>query len=62
MLVGGESLNQSDWCMDSGASEHMCNDRDLFEQYSEITDERKVRIGDGSYLKILGIGKIKLEA
>lgn len=41
VLVGGESLNQSDWCMDNGASEHMCNDRDLFEQYSEITDERQ---------------------
>jgi len=36
-FVGGQPLNETDWRMDSGASEHMCN-LNLFEQYDEVAD------------------------
>lgn len=61
-FVGGQPLNETDWCMDSGASEHMCNNLNLFEQYDEVADRRKVKIGNGAFLKICGVGTIKLDA
>lgn len=29
-FVGGQPLNETDWCMDSGASEHMCTNLNFF--------------------------------
>ncbi|KAL4710557.1 hypothetical protein ACJJTC_008959, partial [Scirpophaga incertulas] len=53
----------SEWLLDSGASEHMCHDRSLFTDFSEnINISRKVKIGDGSTLNILGLGTVEVEA
>ncbi|KMQ86201.1 integrase core domain protein, partial [Lasius niger] len=61
-FMGGTPLNEADWCMDSGASEHMCNNLDFFENYRKVTDERKVKIGNGTFLKICGVGTVELDA
>lgn len=46
---------QSKWIIDSGASEHMVSERDLFTSLTEVTD-RSVVVGDGRHLPVLGVG------
>jgi len=53
-------LNSNDWCLDSGASEHMCNDKNLFETLKEEQAAGKIKIGDGTLLDIEGTGTVKL--
>ncbi|KAG5887299.1 hypothetical protein JTB14_007026 [Gonioctena quinquepunctata] len=48
--------------MDTGASEHMCWDKRLFETLTESQMERKVKIGDGNMLDVAGIGNVILWA
>ncbi|KAG5895417.1 hypothetical protein JTB14_029428 [Gonioctena quinquepunctata] len=55
-------LLSDDWCMDTGASEHMCWDKRLFETLTESQMERKVKIGDGNMLDVAGIGDVILWA
>jgi len=56
------SLNSNDWCLDSGASEHMCNDKNLFETLKEEQAAGKIKIGDGTLLDVEGTGTVKLYA
>uniref|UniRef100_A0A1Y1LCN3 Endonuclease n=1 Tax=Photinus pyralis TaxID=7054 RepID=A0A1Y1LCN3_PHOPY len=50
------------WLVDSGASEHMCYERDLFVNYRKLTLEKEVVIGDGKKINAVGIGQIQLLA
>lgn len=59
-MYGQEESNL--WYMDSGASEHMCKDKNSFTEYSELKEPRKILIGDGSIITATGIGQVKLEA
>lgn len=52
----------SDWFLDSGASEHMCFDVDSFANYQKLLVAKDVVIGDGTTIKALGYGDIDLEA
>lgn len=60
-LIGDSNLNGHNWCMDSGASDHMCHEKEQFD-YLENTTGKKVKIGDGRSLELEGIGKITLNA
>lgn len=54
------SSNSSKWVIDSGASEHMTFDRDLFTSTSFCqTSERSVVVGDGRHLPVLGVGEVQ---
>ncbi|KAK9687530.1 hypothetical protein QE152_g36191 [Popillia japonica] len=55
-----KKLEASDWCMDTGASEHMSWERSLFKTLNTIQTEKKVKIGDGSVLEVTGIGNIEI--
>ena len=47
------------WVADSGASHHMSNHREWFTEFHDISEAgRKVIIGDGSQLRVLGCGTI----
>lgn len=46
--------------MDSGDSDHMTGDRSLFSFLTKYFDGRTVSIADGSYLRMDGIGTIKI--
>ncbi|KAG5866664.1 hypothetical protein JTB14_016898 [Gonioctena quinquepunctata] len=52
-------LLSDDWCMDTGASEHMCWDERLFETLTESQMERKVKIGDGNMLDVADKNKVE---
>lgn len=46
--------------MDTGASEHMCNNKKLFETLKEEQAAGKIKIGDGTVLDVKGKGIVKL--
>ncbi|GAA0147742.1 hypothetical protein LIER_07368 [Lithospermum erythrorhizon] len=55
-----ESSKLSSWIVDSGASEHMTGDVNVFYKFSPHPSPSTVRIADGSHSKVAGIGSIKL--
>ena len=46
------------WVIDSGATEHMASEKDLFSSYKEITAQQKVCVTDGRSLHAVGVGTI----
>ncbi len=48
-----------DWFIDSGCSEHVTYDRDLFSLYIEH-EQSNVKLGDGNSVKVVGKGDITL--
>lgn len=55
-------LAVNDWCMDTGASEHMCHDKSFFSQLVPSDLSRKVKVGNGNLLNVLGVGTVHLWA
>ena len=45
------------WLIDSGASNHMCNNRDYFQNFKASSD-KEITIADGNKMKIIGEGDI----
>ena len=41
-FTASEGLSSDSWVMDSGASAHMCKDRDAFEEYTEVRHPRSI--------------------
>src|ERR1044072_6853114 len=48
------------WVIDSGASDHMTSRSSLFKTYSPCSGNEKIRIADGTFSAIAGIGNITL--
>ncbi|KAJ8870603.1 hypothetical protein PR048_029626 [Dryococelus australis] len=59
---GTRCLNSEDWYVNSGASKHMCSQRNLFSQPKCLEELRNIVIGNGSRLVAEGIGTVKVEA
>lgn len=68
VAVQGSALNTSVavnfkkgmWFLDSGASDHMTGDSSLFNSYAPCHNLPRVRIADGSYSPVAGLGSVKL--
>lgn len=50
------------WYADSGASEHMCYVKSLFNSLEKLEKPRYVKIGDGSMLEVLGTGTVDVSS
>nr|GFA12496.1 retrotransposon protein, putative, Ty1-copia subclass [Tanacetum cinerariifolium] len=50
-----------DWWYDSGATTHVCNNRDLFKTYKETEHGHEVMMGDNHTLKVIGSGNVEIE-
>ena len=48
------------WIIDSGATQHMSHSRDSFSQYKLLDEHVSVEVGDGRYLKGVGVGEVLL--
>lgn len=60
-LFGDASFTTTDWCLDSGASDHMCFDsRQFISIDHSIT--KLIEMGDGSSVKATGIGNVRVYA
>lgn len=46
------------WCLDTGATEHMCNDKKLFESMTQTHINRQVKLGNGEKVPIRGKGEV----
>jgi len=60
-LIDTSNMSEKDWCLDSGASDHMCYDKSQFDNLEKV-EERRVKVGNGSCIDVQGMGKIKLQA
>ena len=52
--------NTSDWVVDSGASSHICANRDWFSFYSTLQSPRPIVLGDHRSVNPIGQGQIKV--
>ena len=60
-FAAGNSIGDSVWLMDSGASKHMTAKKEYFASYRQFAQYQHVRIGDGRVLEAHGCGDIQLE-
>lgn len=49
------------WIIDSGASQHMCNNKEMFLNLTDLSSSITVEIGDGRSLLAVGIGSVPLK-
>ena len=54
--------NRSEWIVDSGASEHMCCNRDLFTKVDINHECKKVTVGNNNEIPVKGIGSVRFES
>lgn len=50
--------SNANFYLDSGASEHMCNDISMFGKYLKLKEPKRVKIGNGSFISGIGIGSV----
>ena len=55
------TVSNGKWIVDSGATSHMCNDREQFVNFKELSNKQAVTLGDGHTLDGTGIGTVKIE-
>lgn len=51
---------ESKWLVDSGATEHMCRDRELFTTFSSVS-QKSVIVGNGTAISVLGCGHMVVQ-
>lgn len=53
-----DSKTDVEFYLDSGASEHMCKDINMFGNYSKLKESKQIKIGDGNFITAIGIGTV----
>ncbi|WVZ61696.1 hypothetical protein U9M48_011528 [Paspalum notatum var. saurae] len=61
VAFAGCSNNGDEWILDSGASFHICINRDWFITYDSVKSGGSVRMGDDRPCQIVGIGSIQIK-
>lgn len=59
--VSQGGAHEDKWFLDSGASDHMCWDPDMF-KHIDHSRKGSVKIGDGFRLQVEGIGQVEVQA
>lgn len=49
------------WIVDSGATCHICNSKELFEDLHPLSRPQKVTLGDGHTLEVIGTGAVEVK-
>lgn len=52
--------SRAGWIVDTGATEHMSNDRSSFANFVELNPRRPVRVGDSSIIYGIGVGDVRV--
>nr|XP_016471390.1 PREDICTED: uncharacterized protein LOC107793528 [Nicotiana tabacum] len=53
--------NKTDWILDTGASRHLCANKELFHDFEESTDGECVYMGNSTTVGVIGKGKVLLK-
>jgi len=53
--------NKVDWILDTGASKHLCANKELFHQIEDVADGERVFMGNSATAGVFGKGKILLK-
>ena len=56
--LSAQKQDTAPWIVDSGASDHMIGDITTFDEYRPISRENLVKIADGTYSNVAGIGSV----
>ena len=62
--MAGHALSattRKDWIVDSGATSHMCNSKELFKELSDLAPPQQVAMGDGHAVDAKGEGTVPME-
>nr|GFA44301.1 hypothetical protein [Tanacetum cinerariifolium] len=54
-------ITTGDWWYDSGATTHVCNNRDLFKTFKKSEDGHEVMMGDKHTSKVIGSGNVEIQ-
>ncbi|KAL0355682.1 UNVERIFIED_CONTAM: hypothetical protein Sradi_4015100 [Sesamum radiatum] len=54
------TIQSNDWVYDSGATIHVCNDKNLFKDYEIATEGQKVLMRNANTTAILGKGSVEV--
>lgn len=57
-----ENISRSDWYLDSGASEHMCCNKNQVSNFEELKVPKLIKIGNGTNIKATGKGIVKVNS
>lgn len=62
MMVSNEINSQinTNWYLDSGASQHMYKNRNLIVNYRALDIPKQIKIGDGTVIKAIGVGNVNI--
>jgi hypothetical protein len=55
------AMSRGKWIVDSGATCHMCNDKEQFGELNRLRRPQEVSLGDGHVLEATGTGTVTLE-
>ena len=53
--------NPKEWYIDTGATRHICFERNIFSTYVEVNGGRELYMGNSSKSKVVGLGKVCLK-
>jgi transposase InsO family protein len=56
----GKEESSYQWCVDSGATHHMCADKYCFLELSETLQQGRITTANGGQMKVCGKGKVRL--
>jgi len=59
-LVSGD-IHSDSWIIDSGATQHMCNNVEAFREKSKLAEIIKIQVGDGRIINSEYIGSVSLK-
>ena len=53
--------NMIEWVVDTGATRHICSNKEMFLDYEEVIDTESVYLGDARTASVAGKGKVIFE-
>lgn len=53
--------NKSDWVLDTGASRHLCSNKELFHKLEDVAEGEHIYMGNSATAGVLGKGKVFLK-
>lgn len=60
-MLNNENSKQSEWILDTGASDHICNNKCLMSNYTEFEKPSLIKIGDGPFIEAKECGNVPMQ-